>query len=79
MGYHLKSEEARALNREIFETIYYASMTASKDLAKVDGPYETLKVLQYLKVNSNSIYGDVTPTDRWEWDVLKDEVKEHGV
>ena len=35
------SEEARQLNKEIHETIYYASMTASKDLSKKDGPYET--------------------------------------
>ena len=35
------SEEARQLNKEIHETIYYAAMTASKDLSKKDGPYET--------------------------------------
>ena len=43
LGLPFESAEARALNREIFETIYYASMTASKDLAKVDGPYETFE------------------------------------
>src|SRR5690606_21578419 len=36
-----ESEEARKLNTEIFETIYFAAMTASKDLAKVHGAYET--------------------------------------
>ena len=41
MGLPFESEEARALNREVFETIYYASMTASKDLAKVEGPYQS--------------------------------------
>ena len=41
MRYPFESEEARMLNREIFETIYYAAMTASKDLAKVEGPYST--------------------------------------
>ena len=35
------SDEARQLNKDIHETIYYAAMTASKDLAKVDGPYQT--------------------------------------
>ena len=43
LGFPFESEEARALNREVFETIYFASMTASKDLAKVEGPYQTIK------------------------------------
>ncbi|MFY7989151.1 MAG: ribonucleoside-diphosphate reductase subunit alpha [Fluviicola sp.] len=79
MRFPFESEEARALNREIFETIYYAAMTASKDLAKVEGPYETFEgspvsqgIFQY------DMWG-VTPTSRWEWDVLKEEVKQHGV
>lgn len=79
MGYPFESEEARRLNREVFETIYYASMTASKDLAKEFGPYETFEgspvsqgVFQY------DMWG-VTPSNRWEWDVLKDEVKTYGV
>lgn len=74
-----ESAEAKKLNSEIFETIYYAAMTASKDLAIQDGPYETYKgspvsqgIFQYDMWN-------VTPSDRWEWDVLKDEVKKHGV
>jgi ribonucleoside-diphosphate reductase alpha chain len=38
-----ESEEAKQLNKEIFETIYFAAMTASKDLAIKDGAYETFK------------------------------------
>jgi ribonucleoside-diphosphate reductase alpha chain len=38
-----ESDEAKQLNKEIFETIYFASMTASKDLAIQDGAYETFK------------------------------------
>ena len=74
-----ESDEAKALNREIFETIYYASMTASKDLAKVDGAYESYEgspvsqgIFQY------DMWG-VTPSDRWEWDILKEEVAKYGV
>lgn len=79
MGYPFESEEARALNREVFETIYYASMTASKDLAKVDGPYETFEGSPTSKgVFQFDMWG-VTPTDRWEWGLLKEEVKKHGV
>ncbi len=73
------SEEARKLNTEIHETIYYAAMTASKDLAIKDGAYETYEgspvsqgIFQYDMWN-------VTPSNRWEWDVLKEEVKKHGV
>lgn len=73
------SDGARELNKEIHETIYYAAMTASKDLSKKDGPYETYEgspvsqgIFQYDMWN-------VTPSPRWEWDVLKEEVKKYGV
>lgn len=79
MRYPFESEEARALNREIFETIYYASMTASKDLAKVEGPYETFKGSPVSQGIFQFDMWGVTPTNRWEWDVLKEEVKTHGV
>jgi ribonucleoside-diphosphate reductase alpha chain len=79
MGYPFESEEARALNREVFETIYYASMTASKDLAKVDGAYETFKGSPVSKGIFQFDMWGVTPTARWEWDVLKEEVQKHGV
>lgn len=79
MGLPFESEEARALNREIFETIYYASMTASKDLAKVDGPYETFAGSPVSKGIFQYDMWNVTPTNRWEWDILKEEVKQYGV
>ena len=79
MGFPFESEEARALNREVFETIYFASMTASKDLAKVDGPYETIKGSPVSKGIFQFDMWGVTPTNRWEWDLLKAEVKKHGV
>ncbi len=79
MGFPFESEEARALNREVFETIYYASMTASKDLAKVEGPYESFQGSPVSKGIFQFDMWGVTPTDRWEWNVLKEEVKQHGV
>lgn len=79
MGLPFESSEARSLNREIFETIYYASMTASKDLAKVDGAYETFKGSPTSRGQFQFDLWGVTPTNRWEWDVLKEEVIEHGV
>lgn len=79
LGYPFESEEARALNREVFETIYFASMSASKDLAKVEGPYETIKGSPVSKGIFQFDMWGVTPTSRWEWDLLKEEVKKHGV
>ncbi|MCB0478810.1 MAG: ribonucleoside-diphosphate reductase subunit alpha [Crocinitomicaceae bacterium] len=79
MRYPFDSPEAAKLNKEVFETIYYAAMTASKDLAKADGAYETFKGSPASKGIFQFDMWNVTPTDRWEWDVLKDEVKKHGI
>lgn len=71
--------EARALNSEIHETIYYASMTASKDLAKVDGAYETYEGSPISKgIFQFNMWG-VEPSARWEWDILREEIKKYGV
>ncbi|MBP6659261.1 MAG: ribonucleoside-diphosphate reductase subunit alpha, partial [Chitinophagales bacterium] len=74
-----ESEEARILNKNIFETIYFAALSASKDLAKVDGAYETFKGSPI----SNGVFQfdmwNVTPTDRWNWNALREEIMEHGV
>jgi ribonucleoside-diphosphate reductase alpha chain len=79
LGMPFESPEARALNREVFETIYYASMTASKDLAKEQGAYATFEGSPVSKGIFQFDMWGVTPTSRWEWDVLKEEVKAHGV
>ncbi len=74
-----ESEEARLLNREIFETIYYAALTASKDLAKINGPYSSYEGSPISKGIFQFDMWNVKPTDRWEWDILRDEIKQHGV
>jgi ribonucleoside-diphosphate reductase alpha chain len=79
MGYPFESDEARKLNRELFETIYYAAMTASKDLAIQDGPYTTFKGSPVSKGVFQFDHWGVTPSGRWEWEALKTEVKKHGV
>jgi ribonucleoside-diphosphate reductase alpha chain len=79
MGYPFESKEAKALNQEIFETIYFASMTASKDLAKELGHYETYPGSPVSKGVFQYDMWNVKPTDRWEWKLLKDEVKKYGV
>ena len=79
MRYPFDSEEAKALNKEVFETIYYAACTASKDLAKEEGSYETFKGSPASKGKLQFDLWGVTPTERWEWDVLKSEIKKHGM
>ncbi len=79
MRFPFESEEARRLNSEIFETIYFASLTASKDLAKVEGPYETYPGSPISKGIFQHDMWNVKPSDRWEWDILKDEILKHGV
>ncbi len=73
------SPEAVKLNKEIHETIYYAAMTASKDLAKVDGAYESYPGSPVSKGIFQFDMWGVTPSTRWEWDVLKEEVLKFGV
>lgn len=75
-----ESEEARGLNKHIHETIYFAAMTASMELAKVDGPYETFKGSPVSKGIFQFDMWNVTPdSGRWDWDSLKKEVKQNGV
>lgn len=73
------SEEAKTLNKDIFETIYYASMTASKDLAKAEGAYETFEGSPASKGIFQFDMWGIKPSNRWEWDVLKEEVKKYGL
>ena len=73
------SDEARQLNKDVFETIYYAACTASKDLAKEESAYETFEGSPASKGKLQFDLWGVKPSDRWEWDILKDEIKEHGM
>ncbi|MBX7108458.1 MAG: ribonucleoside-diphosphate reductase subunit alpha [Chitinophagales bacterium] len=73
------SPEAIRLNKEIFETIYYAAVTASKDLAAAEGTYETYEGSPMSKGVMQFDMWNVTPGDRWDWDFLRAEVKKHGV
>lgn len=75
-----ESPEAQGLNEDIFETIYFAAMTASKDLAIKEGPYETFKGSPVSKgIFQFDMWGVTPKSGRWNWDSLKKEVKKHGV
>lgn len=74
------SEEARRLNEDIFETIYFAAMEASMQLAKTQGPYETFKGSPASKgIFQFDMWGITPKSGRWNWESLKQEVKKHGI
>ncbi|NOT37144.1 MAG: ribonucleoside-diphosphate reductase subunit alpha [Saprospiraceae bacterium] len=74
------SAEARQLNKEIFETIYYAAVKASCEIAKELGPYETFKGSPMSEGIMQFDMWNVTPTKgRYDWDALKKEVIQHGI
>lgn len=73
------SDEAKQINKNIFETIYHASLTESCTLAQEEGAYETFKgspasqgELQYHMWNTE-------PSDLWKWDQLIEDIKTHGL
>jgi ribonucleoside-diphosphate reductase alpha chain len=81
MGIPFTSAEARRINEEIFETIYFASMSASVELAKKNGEYETFKgsPLSEGKFQFN-LWGfeDKDLSGRWDWAKLRKDVMKHG-
>ena len=75
-----ESEEAQQLNREIFETIYFAAMTASKDLALKEGAYETFSGSPLSQGKFQFDLWNVKPaSNRWDWENLRLDVMNHGV
>lgn len=75
-----ESEAAKVLNKEIFETIYFAAMTASKDLAIKDGAYSTFKGSPLSKgIFQFDMWEESSLSGRWDWDTLRKEVMQHGV
>ncbi len=74
------SDEARTLNRDIFETIYYAACSASLDLAKRDGPYSSFEGSPASQgLLQPDLWGVTEYSGRWNWDTLKSEIMQHGM
>jgi len=74
------SPESRALNKDIFETIYFAAMETSMELAKTNGYYETFKGSPVSKgIFQFDMWGVTPESARWDWYDLKQKVKKHGV
>jgi ribonucleoside-diphosphate reductase alpha subunit len=79
MRFPFDSPEARLMNKEIFETIYFAACTASKDLAIEEGAYESFKGSPASKGKLQPDLWGVTPSDRWDWKALKAEIVKKGM
>tara|TARA_B100000475_G_C15030163_1_gene327675 strand:- start:7117 stop:9474 length:2358 start_codon:yes stop_codon:yes gene_type:complete len=74
------SPEAKKLNSEIFETIYFAAMESSMEIAQKEGPYKTYEGSPVSKgIFQFDMWGVAPDSKRWDWTKLKREVKKHGV
>ena len=77
---NFESEEARTLNREIFETIYFASCTASMEAAIEEGPYSTFEGSPASQgILQPDLWGVTSHSGRWDWDGLKADIKKNGM
>jgi len=76
------SDEAKKLNQEIFETLYFAAVTASMEMAKEEGPYSSFKgspISEGLFQHNLWNIKDEELSGRWDWAALRKEVVQHGV
>ncbi|GGH80040.1 ribonucleoside-diphosphate reductase alpha chain [Filimonas zeae] len=79
MRYPFESAEAKQLNIDIAETMYFAAMTASKDLAITEGAYSTYEGSPLSKGAFQFDFWGVVPGNRWNWSALQQEIKKYGV
>ena len=73
------SEEARQLNKDIFEAIYFAACTESIELAKKEGHYQSFPGSPASKGELQFDLWGVTPSEKYDWAGLKAELAEHGM
>ena len=73
------SPEARKLNKDIFETIYFGAVTSSCKLAEEEGTYESYEGSPASKGELQYDMWGVTPSDRWDWAGLKEKIAKHGM
>jgi len=79
MRYPFDSPQAKELNIQIFETIYYAACKASCELAKEEGPYETFKGSPISEGKFQFDLWGVKPSNRHDWDALRKDIMANGV
>lgn len=79
LGYPFDSKEAKQLNKDIFETIYFASLSTSCTIAKEDGTYPSYEGSPVSRGILQHDMWDVEGSSRWDWDSLRLNISEHGV
>ena len=79
LGMPFDSEEAKVLNRDIMETIYFGAVEASMELAREEGAYETYQGSPASKGILQYDMWDQKPSDRWDWAGLKAQIAKHGM
>merc|ERR1711871_1709763 len=79
MRFPFESPEARQLNKDIFETMYFASVEASCELAEKEGVYSTYEGCPISKGILQPDMWNMTPSNRWDWDGLRAKVAKFGV
>ena len=79
MRYAFDSPEARELNRDIFETIYFAAVESSCELAEELGHYETYEGSPSSQGQLQFDLWNVKPSDRWDWKSLKERIAQSGL
>ena len=79
MKYPFDSEDARQLNKDIFETLYYAALVASNEEAILDKPYSTFEGSPLSQGLYQFDLWNVTPSQKYDWESLRDSIKKHGI
>jgi ribonucleoside-diphosphate reductase subunit M1 len=79
LKYPFDSPQARQLNIDIFETIYYGACKASCELAEKHGPYESFEGSPASQGILQFDMWDKTPSNRWDWTALKERIAQHGM
>ena len=80
MSIPFDSEDARVVNRRIFETIYFGACTRSMELAMTDGPYESYEGSPISKGQFQfDLWNETVSDDNWNWSELRRNIKTHGI
>ncbi|KAI3434460.1 hypothetical protein D9Q98_002537 [Chlorella vulgaris] len=79
LGLAFDSPEAMELNKQIFETIYFAALTMSMRLSKAEGPYSTYEGSPVSKGILQPDMWGVKPSDRWDWAQLRRDIAQNGI
>jgi ribonucleoside-diphosphate reductase alpha subunit len=79
MNLPFESAEAKQMNKDIFETIYFGAVEASMELAQVEGHYQTYPGSPASQGKLQFDMWNVTPSTRWDWAGLKAKIAQHGI